>query len=60
MTPNEAKRLLQKLGATFEQGKGSHLKVTLNGKTSILAMHGKKEIPTGTWRAIKKQLDIKE
>jgi len=29
------------LGATFEPAKGSHLRVRLNGKTSILPMHSK-------------------
>jgi mRNA interferase HicA len=56
----EAKRYLQKLGATFEPGKGGHLKVTLNGRRSILPMHGNKELKTGTWRAIQKQLGLKE
>lgn len=60
MNSSEAKRYLQKLGASFEPGKGGHLKVTLNGRRSILPMHGKKEIATGTWKAILKQLGIKE
>lgn len=60
MNPSEAKRFLRKLGATFEPGKGGHLKVTLNGRRSVLPMHGKKEIAKGTWRAILKQLGIKE
>ncbi len=60
MTPNEAKRFLKKLGATFEPGKGGHLKVTLNGRRSVLAMHSGKEMKTGTWQAILKQLGIKE
>jgi mRNA interferase HicA len=60
MKSTEAKRLLQKLSATFEPGKGGHLKVTLNGRRSILPMHGNKELKTGTWRAIRKQLGIEE
>jgi mRNA interferase HicA len=61
MRSTEAKRYLQKLGARFESGKGGHLKVTLNGRFSILPMHGSgKELPTGTWRAILKQLGIEE
>jgi mRNA interferase HicA len=57
---SEAKRYLQKLGATFEPGKGGHLKVTLNGRRSVLPMHGNKDLKTGTWLAIKKQLGLKE
>jgi mRNA interferase HicA len=60
MKSTEAKRLLQSLGATFEPGKGGHLKVTLNGRRSILPMHGSKELASGTWRAIQKQLGLKE
>lgn len=60
MTPKQAQRYLRKLGATFEPGKGGHLKVFLNGRRSVLPMHGKREIPTGTWNAILKQLGIKE
>ncbi len=60
VTSNEAKRYLQKLGATFEPGKGGHLKVFLNGRRSILPMHGRKEIKKGTWSAILKQLGLKE
>jgi mRNA interferase HicA len=57
---SEAKRYLQKLGATFEPGKGGHLKVTLHGRRSVLPMHGSKELKKGTWLAIKKQLGIEE
>lgn len=60
MKSSEAKRYLQKLGATFEPGKGGHLKVTLNGRRSVLPMHGSKELKKGTWLAIKKQLGIEE
>jgi mRNA interferase HicA len=40
-------------------GSGSdiHLKVTLNGKNSVLPMHGK-ELGTGLVAAIKKQLGL--
>ena len=60
MKSGEAKRYLQRLGATFEPGKGGHLKVTLDGRRSILPMHGSKELKKGTWLAIKKQLGIEE
>jgi antitoxin HicB len=49
----EFKRWLSKQGATFPTSKGSHLQVTLNGKTSVFPMHGK-DLKTGTAEAIKK------
>jgi len=39
VTSKEFKRWLAALGATFKEGKGSHLKVYLNGKQSVLPMH---------------------
>ena len=57
MKSAEFKRWLSKQGATFEPGKGSHLKVTLNGKTSILPMHAK-DLKKGTAEGIKKQLGL--
>ena len=47
-------------GATFDRsrGKGSHMYVTLNGKTTVMPTH-KTEIPTGTVENIKKQLGLK-
>ena len=53
----EFKRWLSKQGASFEAGKGSHLKVSLNGKSSILPMHSK-DLKTGTMEGIKKQLGL--
>ncbi len=50
---------LESLGATFKPGKGSHLKVYLNGRRSVIPMHGSKDIPTGTLHAIMKQLGVK-
>jgi len=55
---SEFKRWLAKQGATFEPGKGSHLKVFLKGKQSILPMHSK-EIGKGLAEEIKKQLGLK-
>jgi mRNA interferase HicA len=54
---SEFKRWLSDQGATFKPGKGSHLKVFLNGKQSVLPMHGK-ELKTGLVKAIKKQLGL--
>jgi len=36
----QMKQWLAKQGATSQPGKGSHLKVFLNGKQSTLPMHG--------------------
>jgi len=54
----EFKRWLQKQGATFRAGKGSHLRVYLNGRQSVLPMHSA-ELKTGLVEAIKKQLGLK-
>jgi mRNA interferase HicA len=55
---SEFKRWLAAQGATFTPGKGSHLKVELNGKQSVLPMHNR-ELGTGLVAAIKKQLGLK-
>ena len=59
MTSKEFKRWLAEQGATFKAGKGSHLKVYLNGKQSVLPMHNA-ELKKGLVEAIKKQLGLKE
>ena len=58
MTSKELKRELASLGATFEPAKGSHLKVALNGRHSIVPMHNK-DLPKGTLLAIRKRLGLK-
>lgn len=58
MNPSEFKRWLAKQGAAFEPGRGSHLKVFLQGRQSVLPMHAA-ELKTGTVEAIKKQLGLK-
>jgi len=58
MKSSEFKRWLAEQGATFKAGKGSHLKVTLNDRQSVLPMHNK-ELGTGLVQAIKKQLGLK-
>jgi len=50
MNSKEFKRWLEKPGATFEQGKGSHLKVFLNGKQSVLPMHNT-DMKKSRWKA---------
>jgi mRNA interferase HicA len=59
MKSTEFKRWLSSLGATFKAGKGSHLKVYLNGRRSILPMHNK-QITKGLEAAIKKQLGLND
>ena len=58
MKSSEFKRWLAEQGATFKTGKGSHLRVYLNGRQSILPMHGK-DLGVGLVNAIKKQLGLK-
>jgi mRNA interferase HicA len=55
---SEFKRWLAAQGATFTPGKGSHLRVALNGKISILPMHSK-DLKKGTVEGVKKQLGLK-
>jgi mRNA interferase HicA len=57
-TSKELKRWLTKQGAAFKAGKGSHMRVFLNGRHSVLPMHGG-EMKTGAVEAIKKQLGLK-
>jgi mRNA interferase HicA len=54
----EFKRWLTQQGATFLPGKGSHLKVYLNGRQSVLPMHNT-DLKKGTLEGIKKQLGLK-
>ena len=58
MTSKEMKRWLASVGAKFSPGKGSHLKVFLNGKRSVLPMHVG-DLKKNTERAIRKQLGLK-
>ncbi|HTW45085.1 MAG TPA: type II toxin-antitoxin system HicA family toxin [Acidobacteriaceae bacterium] len=60
MKTSEFLRWLKSRGATFDtrKGKGSHIRVTLNGKQSVVPSHSK-DLKTGTVEAIKKQLGIK-
>jgi mRNA interferase HicA len=50
---------LAKRGCTFGTQEGSHLKVYRGEKTTILPMHGKKELGPGLVKAIKKDLGLK-
>ena len=59
MNSKQMKKWLEQQGATFISGKGSHLKVFLNGKQSALPMHGTTELGKGLEAAIKRQLGLK-
>jgi mRNA interferase HicA len=59
MKSREFKKWLAQQGATFEPGKGGHLKVFLNGRRSVLPM-ASGELKKGTVEGIKKQLGLKE
>ena len=59
MNSKQMKKWLEQQGATFQPGKGSHLKVFLNGKQSTLPMHGTTELGKGMEAAIKRQLGLK-
>ncbi|HQS01576.1 MAG TPA: mRNA interferase [Halothiobacillus sp.] len=47
MSYKQMKKWLEQQGATFQLGKGSQLKVFLNGKQSSLPMHGTTELGKG-------------
>ena len=59
MNSKQMKKWLEQQGATFQQGKGSHLKVFLNGKQSVLPMHGTTELGKGLEAEIKRKLGLK-
>jgi len=59
MNSKQMKKWLEQQGATFAQGRGSHLKVFLHGKHSALPMHGTKELGKGLEATIKRQLGLK-
>ena len=61
MNCKEFKKWLKKQGCFFDEsrGKGSHITVRLKNKITVMPMHGSKELPKGTIKAIKKQLGLK-
>lgn len=50
--------MLERLGAKFTPGRGSHYKVSLNGRTTIFPDHGAKEMGKGLEERIKKDLGL--
>ena len=61
MNSKELKRWLKKHGCTFQEnrGKGGHITVRLGEKTTVMPVHGQKDLPKGTVEAIKSQLGLK-
>ena len=63
MTPDEFLRRLRRLARrralelVEEPGEGSHRKIRLGARRTVIPMH-RRDIPTGTWRAILKQLGL--
>jgi mRNA interferase HicA len=57
LNSKQFKKFLAQKGATFEPGKGGHLRVALNGRRSVLPM-GSGDMKKGTVAAISKQLGI--
>ena len=58
MKSSEFKRWLAKQGVQFGEQTGSHLKLYLNDRTSILPIHSK-DLGKGLVETIKKQLGLK-
>jgi mRNA interferase HicA len=58
---SEFLRWLKSKGATFDskRGKGSHIRVTLGDKQTVVPSHSK-DLKRGTVEAIKKQLGLKK
>jgi mRNA interferase HicA len=59
MNPEQMKKWLERLGATFQPGRGSHLNVVLNGKKAVFPRLGTAELGKGLEAAIKRQLGLK-
>lgn len=60
MNSQELLRKLRKLGADIDRshGKGSHARIILNGRATIMPMH-RTELKTGTLHGILKQLGLR-
>ena len=58
MNSKQMKKWLEQHGATFQPGKGLHLKVLSNGMQSSLPMHRVSELGKGLEAAIKRQLGL--
>ena len=58
MNSKAFKRWLIEQGAVLQPGTGAHLKVSLNGRQSVLPMHGT-DLKKDTFEGIKKPLRLK-
>lgn len=60
MTGKELVKLLKKSGWVLDRVAGSHYIMIKEGRRSVpVPVHGKKDLPKGLVRAIKKQVGIK-
>lgn len=59
MKYSEFRRWLERQGVQFAPGRGSHHKITLNGRRSTFPDHGAKEISKGLIERIKKDLGLR-
>jgi predicted RNA binding protein YcfA (HicA-like mRNA interferase family) len=55
--PAELRRISARKGTIFVEGRGSHLKVRLGARATVLPMHNR-DIPTGTFHAILRDLGL--
>ncbi|MBC3385068.1 type II toxin-antitoxin system HicA family toxin [Pseudomonas brassicacearum subsp. neoaurantiaca] len=60
MKYSEFRRWLKAQGVEFQPGKGSHFKVSLNGRSTVFPDHGAKEMGEGLRKSIIKQLGLKD
>jgi mRNA interferase HicA len=58
MKYSEFRRWLERQGVQFIPSKGSHFKISLNGKHSVFPDHGAKEIGNGLMKKNKKDLGL--
>jgi predicted RNA binding protein YcfA (HicA-like mRNA interferase family) len=61
MRANELLRKLRALGAVIDasHGKGGHVAVKLRDRITYVPVHGKRDLPTGTFNGILRQLGLK-
>lgn len=50
MKYSEFRRMLERLGAKFTPGRGSHYKASLNGRTTIFPDHGQRKSAKDWWK----------
>ncbi|PTS96456.1 MULTISPECIES: type II toxin-antitoxin system HicA family toxin [unclassified Pseudomonas] len=60
MKYSEFRRWLKAQGVLFQNGKGSHFKVSINGESTVFPDHTGKEMPEGLRKSIIKQLGLND